>query len=142
MTRLIVGLSLLLAAALAAPAVAATDPTAQCTAARLKAAGKEIAAVLKCHAKAAKAGTAVDAVCVTKARDKAAEKLAKATAAGGCLASLYDDAEHAAHIAARAAVIGRSLLPGAGDSACQSTKVGAEGKSAQAMATAAADCAK
>ena len=142
MTRLVVGLSLLVATAVAAPAVAATDPTAQCTAARLKAAGKEIAAVLKCHAKAAKAGAALDAACVTKARDKAADKLAKATVAGGCLASLYADAEHADYIAARAAVIGRSLLPGAGDSACQAAKLGAAGKRAQGLLKADAKHAK
>jgi len=126
--------ALVLVSLLVAPAGAASDPTARCIAARVGAAGKAVKSVLGCYAKAAKKGVLVDVPCVTKARDKAAAALVKATAKGGCPVSLYDDAANAQYIADRAAVLGASMQPiAASPSGCQSGRLKAAGKRAQAL---------
>ena len=115
---------------LAADTATAADPAAKCIAARIGAAGKEIKGILICYAKAGKTGASVDPLCVTAARDKAAEAFAKATMAGGCPATLYDDPTNADYLSARSSVIGTGMLPLAGGSKCQSGKIKAAGKRA------------
>src|SRR5262245_54734396 len=56
-----------------------------CTAAKQSAIGKEAAALLDCHAKAAKKGVAVDSSCLAKANAAYVKAFVKADAAGGCL---------------------------------------------------------
>jgi hypothetical protein len=58
----------------------------KCASARIKAAGKYVNAVLKCHAKAEKRGTSVDTECLDKAQDKLSDAFDKAETAshGNC----------------------------------------------------------
>ncbi len=66
--------------------VAAADPAAQrCTSAKLKAAGKNAAAKLGCHARAASKGVPVDGECVARADEALVKAFGKAEAKGGCL---------------------------------------------------------
>ena len=57
----------------------------KCSAAQLDAAGKEAAAKLNCHSKAAKKGINLDAACITKAEEKYSTKFAKSLDQGDCL---------------------------------------------------------
>jgi hypothetical protein len=68
----------------AASSRAAGTPAQQCAGAKLNATGKVAAAMLGCHAKAARHGVAVDSVCVAKARTKLASGFADLEMRGGC----------------------------------------------------------
>ncbi len=63
---------------------AAPSAAARCVAAKLNASGKRFASIAKCRAKAALAGTSVDAACVAKAEQKFFNAFAKAEASGAC----------------------------------------------------------
>src|SRR2546427_10478242 len=60
-------------AALVAPPARADDPTPRCIARKLGAAGKAVARLAACHARAARRGTAVDAGCTEGAERRFAE---------------------------------------------------------------------
>ena len=62
----------------------ATEASGKCAASKLDATGKKADAKLKCHAKAAGGGLAVDAACLAKAGTKFSTAFAKAEAKGGC----------------------------------------------------------
>jgi Big-like domain-containing protein len=64
---------------------AGPDPTAKCTAAKLKAAGKKYDSKAKCHAKAILKNEPVSAECLLKAETKFNAAFAKADAHGSCL---------------------------------------------------------
>jgi hypothetical protein len=67
--------------------VNASEPArTKCTSAQLKAIGKHVAALLKCHAKAAKKGQPVDLVCLGKAESNLAKAFTNAAKKGDCLA--------------------------------------------------------
>jgi len=70
---------------LATSVARAGDPAAVCAAAKRKAAAKKAYGKLKCAAKAAGKGIAVDAACVSKVEAKFQTAYAKAEAKGGCL---------------------------------------------------------
>src|SRR5262245_59513487 len=62
----------------------ATEEGRKCAASKLDATGKKANAKLKCHAKAAGGGLAVDSECLDKARAKFMAAFAKADDKGGC----------------------------------------------------------
>ena len=62
-------------------AFAAGTPAQKCVGAKLKAAGKKLAAKMSCHAKAKVAGVAVDPTCLAKAEAKFTSAVTKAGAA-------------------------------------------------------------
>jgi hypothetical protein len=67
--------------------VNASEPAqTKCTSAQVKAIGKHVAAVLKCHAKAAKKGAAVDLLCLGKAESALAKAFTIAAKKDDCLA--------------------------------------------------------
>jgi hypothetical protein len=67
--------------------VNASEPAkTKCTAVQMKAIGKHAAAVLKCHAKAAKKNQAVDLTCLGKAEAQLTKAFANAAKKGDCLA--------------------------------------------------------
>ena len=67
--------------------VNASEPArTKCTSTQVKALGKHIAAVLKCHAKAAKKGVPVDLVCLGKAESGLNKAFTSAEKKGDCLA--------------------------------------------------------
>src|SRR5262249_41662346 len=68
----------------------ATEAGQKCAASKLDATGKKANAELKCHAKAAGGGLAVDTACLDKAEAKFTTSFAKAEAKGGC-ATVDDD---------------------------------------------------
>lgn len=65
-------------------ATAAPTPARRCAATKLKAAGSVAAALLGCHASAAKRGDAVDGACLAKAHAKLTSAFTRAEAKGGC----------------------------------------------------------
>jgi hypothetical protein len=68
--------------------VNASEPArTKCTSVQLKAIGKHVAAVLKCHAKAAKKAQAVDLVCLGKAESALGKAFTNAAKKGDCLAA-------------------------------------------------------
>jgi len=79
MRRALGALSLMIA-----PAYTGVSPAQRCALAKNKATGKQIAAKLKCHAKAILTGLAVDAACLMKAEERFLGAIASAEAKGGC----------------------------------------------------------
>lgn len=67
------------------PAWGAGDPAARCAAAKIKAAGKRLAAAAKCHSRAAERGVAVDLSCLGRAEQMFEAAFAKAEARAGCV---------------------------------------------------------
>lgn len=127
---------LLGAATLLAAGVAAAQPTPaslSCASAKQKAIGKDIGAKLKCWAKAATTGAAVDPLCLQKSEDKTIAAFDKADAKGGCptdgastTATIADANEYVNEAAA-------AMLPTPGPSKCASKKIGAAGKLAAGL---------
>lgn len=79
----------------ASDGLAAGTPQQKCAGAKLKAAGKKLAAKMSCHAKAKTLGAPVDASCLTKAETKFSAAIAKAgtacTGEAGKIESNLDD---------------------------------------------------
>jgi DNA-binding beta-propeller fold protein YncE len=97
-------------------ATGAVTPAQTCAAAKLKAAGNEIAGEMSCYAKAKKAGVGVDGGCLSRQRMKADTRINKAdgacsgtaAAVDNCVAAfLNDDPGNGACPAASASKIGR-----------------------------------
>jgi hypothetical protein len=143
-----------LVAGIAAPVAAQPTPASLgCASAKQKAHGKTASAVLNCHSKAAKLGTAVDALCVQKAEDKwvLAHDKAELKALGGCAVEaqnvlyggsdateaqgLYDLIVDETEVPADglADQIVPLLRPNAAANGCQSAKLKAAGKFAAAL---------
>src|SRR3989442_643765 len=78
-------LVLLAASLVAVASLAAEDPAARCTAAKLKAVAEKTSAKLRCHASAAAKGGSVEAGCLSKAEEKFSGTWADIEAKGGCL---------------------------------------------------------
>src|SRR5262249_31017196 len=76
---------LVLATLVRAPAYAATDPTATCSAIKARAVGKSAYDEMKCQAMAAREG-AVDPSCIAKAEQKLALAFTRTEQGGGCAA--------------------------------------------------------
>ena len=77
-------------------AAAAATPTSRCDAAKLKAVGKAVFAMAKCHAKAALAGVAVDQACLARIQTRLVAAVAAADLMGACPGAadgLSDDAD-------------------------------------------------
>ena len=128
---------------LAASAVAATALLADgasaapvCTATKLKAAGKDSGAKLRCHAKAAKANAAVDPACLSKSSDKLALSFSKAETAGGC-ANSGDAVAVEARIDGQVADVVAAIPLGGDDAsrACAYKKLTAAGKKSKLRLT-------
>ncbi len=121
----------------------ATKESLKCSSSKLKLYGKDVAAQLKCVAKAsAKDATPVDPACVAKAVDKTAAGFAKIEAKGGCAADAstppIDDgtlANTRARLDAYVLAATTALVPNLGvtGNKCQTSKVKAIGKLAAAL---------
>jgi hypothetical protein len=125
------GIILGLVLALLASSVAlAADPAAVCAAAKRKAAAKKAYGKLKCAAKAASKGIAIDPACLAKVETKFQAAYAKAEAKGGCLTTANANDVEATVDACVAAV--RAALGASGEppptSSCLAGKLKAAGK--------------
>jgi hypothetical protein len=114
-------LGLVLLVSGAAPGFAAT-PAEKCAGAKAKAFGAAAKVKAKCHAKARKSGTAVDAGCLQKADAKLQARFTKADAAGAC----PGDAAGALGATTECATTFAGAT--AGDAACAAGKIKAAGK--------------
>ncbi|MEE8310874.1 MAG: hypothetical protein V3R77_01365 [Candidatus Binatia bacterium] len=113
-------------------ASAATDPVRKCEAAKLSAAGKAAAATLKCHAKAATKGTAVDPTCLQKAETKMAAAFSKAEKTVACPS--VDDATSVNALADALGTHVATAIPAGADGAkCAGKKIKVAGKRTRAM---------
>jgi hypothetical protein len=110
---------------------AATSPARRCAVAKLKSAGTTSAALLNCHASAAKRGAAPDAACLAKAHAKLTSAYARAEAKGGCVSS-GDAGAITTTIDDAIAAMASALAGGATDDGrrCVAVKLKATGKKA------------
>lgn len=114
--------------AIATPA-RASDPAANCAAAKQRAAAKKADAKLKCVGKATATGTAVDPLCLSKAEAKFESAFVKADARGGCL-TINDAASVEATVDACLSAFRTQLAVASGTprSSCATAKLKATGK--------------
>ncbi len=112
-------------------ATAAVDPLIKCEAKKLAATGKKASAQLKCHSKAEKKSTTVDASCLSKAEDKFQSSFTKAELKAVC-SEPGDAATVGPKVDTYVADTVTALAPG-GDGACASKKLGAASKKVAAM---------
>ncbi len=80
------GAALLVAGAASPAAAQPTKESLKCSSSKLKAAGKDAAAKLKCYSKAVQKALPVDAECLSKAEGKSVQSFDKADLKGGCAA--------------------------------------------------------
>src|SRR5262245_5710478 len=73
-----------LTALVATPASGISDPAVRCQAAKLVAAGQEANDHLRCHAAAAKIGSAIDAACTAKAVQRLTQRFTRLESRGSC----------------------------------------------------------
>src|SRR2546426_6584794 len=123
-----------LLAALVAPPARADDPTPRCIARKLGAAGKAVARLAACHARAARRGTAVDAGCTEGAERRFAEVYAHVES--GLMGRICLDDDGLPRVQAVIAGVieeaARRLAPAAGASRCEAGKLRAAGGRATA----------
>src|SRR2546426_3626497 len=123
-----------LLAALVAPPARADDPTPRCIARKLGAAGKAVARLAACHARAARRGTAVDAGCTEGAERRFAEVYAHVES--GLMGRICLDDDGLPRVQAVIAGVieeaARRLAHAAGASRCEAGKLRAPGGRAPA----------
>lgn len=113
-------------------AFAGPTPFQKCQGAKLKAAGKKMAAKTVCHQKALSRATAVDPACLQKAEGKFLVAFAKADAVGSCAAASGTAADVEAHIDACLVTFTGAI---AGDPKCAGAKIKATGRKVLAKLT-------
>ncbi len=121
-------LGVLLLLVFANPGGAATTPAQRCAATKRKLAGKELAALTLCDAKAAAKAVAVDPLCESKARGAFATAWAKAEAKKGGCSTTHDQAIIGSLVDQFRASLQTALQSAGVASTCAAAKLRAAGK--------------